>query len=435
MGSTSDKTERARQRALMTRYLDAAVKSDAEAVRRLLKEGLKLESRYNGTGRAPLHLCAQGGNMEVLGVLVEHGADPHSPDPFGCTTVLLAARWGSLEMLRFFLEAGVDPRIPDESGMTPLERAMLAHDEENDRRDHIRLLLLHGASPDQVGLRGVRTPRSLAADLRDRGGQDLTGLYPPPLPGREGVTVAGPPPSREIETLETLGVAVRTDHELESDATRFQDMFVGWEEDVLTSGRLIVQRLSAPLDLPSGRLIGADYIDIYDAPGFSESLPPGAYDVFLALAVNPDGPSSFPSDGPDLLVSAFLRIQFVDEPAVRWEPATLLGSSGWSSFGVDHGNAAFFDEEGQEALGQLSAEVDWPGLFGEATNVQGGQLAHVAMADGSAVMCTSGEGDGNYMCYFGRTENGDICAFVADFQIYEWSETEGQYEEEDDEDE
>ena len=46
--------------------------------------------------------------MKIAEVLIEHGADVKSLDPWGMSTVAIAARWGKSEVLGFFLRAGVD---------------------------------------------------------------------------------------------------------------------------------------------------------------------------------------------------------------------------------------------------------------------------------------------------------------------------------------
>lgn len=406
------KPEKADQRALVSAFLDAEIKDDAKQVRELLKAGLDLNGRYDGTGRAALHLCAQGGSVKIAEVLIEHGADVRSLDPWGMSTVAIAARWGKTDVLAFFLKSGVDPNLADKDGKTALIHAMCP---DEDRADHIRLLLAHGADPDWVDDSG-RSARSLAetlSQLVNRAQKGYAALLPPKRDG----AVAPPRPAREKPTATDLGVRIATTSERLPDARLLADMFEVGQDLAM----LAVHKLVPGLKLPRGRLVATDYLDVLDGKPFAVKLAPGEYGVYLVRAPESDaGEGAAPKGAGTQQRIAFARVQFTKESAIRWEPAQLLGLPTWYGFGVDHGMAALFDEGARNGLQKLSADVRWPDVFWEATASCGHDWAHVTLEGGSAVICSTGWGDGLYSCYLGIAEDGKPCCLVADFQVVEW---------------
>ena len=401
------------QRVLVSAFIDALIDDDPQQVRALLESGLDLNSRYDGTGRAVLHLCAQGGTVKIAEVLMEHGADVHSLDPWGMTTVVIAARWGSASILRLFLELGVDPNVPDNAdGMTPLSHAMCA---DEDRSEHIRLLLEHGADPDVPDDRG-RTARDLAELLSQRDDRPGTGYAALLPPKREGAPLA-PRSPRKKPTQAEIGVRITTESDPVPTTPLLSDMF----EEGQDLSALTVHKLVPDLSLPGGRLVGTDYLGVLDGRPFSVELQPGDYTVNVVKAS-----TRSPEDGPvpegawDERRVAFVRIMFTDEPAVSWEPAQLVGSPDWHGFGVDHGMAALFDQRARDGLHKLSADVRWPEVLYGATADCGHDWAHVSFEGGSAVVCSTGWGDGVYSCFLGLAESGSPCCLVADFAVVGW---------------
>lgn len=407
------KNEKLDQRALVSAFLDAQIDDDPMKVRELLKAGLDLSARYDGTGRAVLHLCARGGTVKIAKVLIEHGADVNSLDPWGMSTVSIAARWGSTDILRYFLNEGVDPNSADSAdGMTALHHAMCPNE---DRSAHVRLLLDHRADPDLPDDSG-RTARDLAEARNDWKGEsdpDYAALLPPK---RKGV----PPPPRSTRKKPTqgdVGVRIATANDLVPGSSLLSDMF----ESVHDLGTLSVHRLLSRLSLQGGRLVATDYLDVLDGKPFAVELQPGAYTVYVVTASTRD-----PEDGPvpdgawNERRVAFARVQLTDEPAVSWQPAQLLGSPDWYGFGVDHGMVALFDEGAREGLHRLSADVRWPEVLYEASADCGHDWAHVSFEGGSAVVCSTGWGDGFYSCFLGLAQSGSPCCLVADFAVVEW---------------
>ncbi len=107
-------------------------------------------------GATPFLRAAQSGDVAVMKMLLEHGADPKLPTANGDTALMVAAGIGwvdgvtfewseaeNLEAVKMCLDLGIDPTIADGDGRTALHGA--AH---KGRTDVIRLLVEHGAKLD-----------------------------------------------------------------------------------------------------------------------------------------------------------------------------------------------------------------------------------------------------------------------------------------------
>ena len=115
-------------------------------------------------GATPFVRAAQSGDLELLKVLLEHGADPMIPTDYGDTALTAAAGIGwvegvtyehsakeNVEVIKFLLGLGLDPNSPNLDGRTPLMGAAL-----KGRNAVVQLLVDHGAK----------------LETRDRGSRD-----------------------------------------------------------------------------------------------------------------------------------------------------------------------------------------------------------------------------------------------------------------------
>jgi ankyrin repeat protein/tetratricopeptide (TPR) repeat protein len=75
----------------------------------------------------PLLLVVQGGHIENVQMVLDHGANIGSTDPGGQTALHLAARGGNLEIAHLLLQKGANVNAQDKEGETPLDRAVEAH--------------------------------------------------------------------------------------------------------------------------------------------------------------------------------------------------------------------------------------------------------------------------------------------------------------------
>jgi ankyrin repeat protein len=109
----------------------AARMRDVDAVRRELAAGVDVDSvngrAANGDGgNTALWFAAQGswtGGVEVASVLIEAGANVNKLCEHGRTALHMAAAWGHADVVGLLLENGADPTITDDEGLSPPEVA------------------------------------------------------------------------------------------------------------------------------------------------------------------------------------------------------------------------------------------------------------------------------------------------------------------------
>jgi ankyrin repeat protein len=104
-------------------------------------------------GATPFVRAAQSGDVELMKVLLKHGADPKIPTDFGDTALSTAAGIGwvegvtyehsvkdNLEAVKMLLDLGLDPNSANRDGRTPLMGAAL-----KGRNDVVQILVDKGA--------------------------------------------------------------------------------------------------------------------------------------------------------------------------------------------------------------------------------------------------------------------------------------------------
>ena len=140
--------------------LDATKRGDVAAVRSLLNEGAD-PNAAQGDGLSALHLAAQGGNLEIVEVLLTAGAEIGAKTRIGDYTPLHLASWGAhASAVSVLIEAGADPgAVSTTSGVTPLHLAAKATNGEST----VRALLEHGAPVDALESAFGQTPLMFAA--------------------------------------------------------------------------------------------------------------------------------------------------------------------------------------------------------------------------------------------------------------------------------
>jgi ankyrin repeat protein len=102
----------------------AAEGNKLEVLRALLNAGAPL-----GPGHGGLALAKAIGsrNPEMVGLLIEHGADPEWVDKDGNTLVMLTIWVMRPEIIEILINHGADPNKPNASGETPLWRSETAY--------------------------------------------------------------------------------------------------------------------------------------------------------------------------------------------------------------------------------------------------------------------------------------------------------------------
>jgi ankyrin repeat protein len=142
-------------------FMLAASRGDLDTVKKFVKQGLDVNIR-NMDGELVLGVAAGYGQKEVVGYLLQAGADINGTDDIG-TPLHWAARKGQTDMVRLLIAKGADvsaknPNVSDPyNEITPLFYAAAAGSV-----DIIKLLLENGAKVDEKTTKGV-TPLMLAA--------------------------------------------------------------------------------------------------------------------------------------------------------------------------------------------------------------------------------------------------------------------------------
>lgn len=153
---------------------EAAASRDPQAVRMLLEAGAEPDGSALGmaswlghieaakllleAGVSPdegLFGAAQGGHVEILGLLLHQGANVNARFERGTTALHAGALQGGLETVRLLLKEGADPNATNDEAETPLHMAL-----SGDREiETVELLVGSGAKldlPDNEGVTPVR---------------------------------------------------------------------------------------------------------------------------------------------------------------------------------------------------------------------------------------------------------------------------------------
>ncbi len=138
---------------------DAAMRSDVESVRSLLKHGADVNAAQ-GDGMTALHWAAVNGDVETAEILIYAGAGVDAQTRLGSYTPLhLASREGHAEVLKSLLAAGVDVNaLTSTGGVAALHFSAAAGDVEA-----IKALVKHGAELDKAESVWGHTPLIFAA--------------------------------------------------------------------------------------------------------------------------------------------------------------------------------------------------------------------------------------------------------------------------------
>lgn len=159
-------------------------------------------------------------------------------------------------------------------------------------------------------------------------------------------------------------------------------------------------RKIADLPLPTGRVIAGDPGWFSTLPAYTRTVAPGTYPVILSEARIGD-------ETPPHLREAAAKLEITRRPVTSWELALLpgqdpilLGQDEYYGFGVDTGRAAFLDASAEpERVRRIAANLDIPPNFP------------------AIAVFHSGWGDGHYPVWIGRSRDGAIACFVADFLL------------------
>ena len=119
----------------------AATIGHVEIVKMLIEHGADVNAMNSGTaGYTALFIASNHGHLDVTRTLLEAGANPKTRCN-GCPTLVVSAHNGHVEIVRMLLQSGADPNCSDRGGCSGLYMACL-----RGHTDVISLLLSRGAS-------------------------------------------------------------------------------------------------------------------------------------------------------------------------------------------------------------------------------------------------------------------------------------------------
>jgi acyl-CoA-binding protein len=136
-GNSVDDSEQDLQsiNSLDVRLLHAAGHNDIVSVQRLLirvdtDDHTTIDVNYaDETGQTALHLAADKGNMDIVQLLIEMGANVNACDQDGISVLQAAVIAGHVQTCQLLLQSGANPNQPDHDGDTP--RSCCMDDLEN----------------------------------------------------------------------------------------------------------------------------------------------------------------------------------------------------------------------------------------------------------------------------------------------------------------
>jgi uncharacterized protein len=124
--------------------LDAASRDDVPAIRRLLSEGVRVDSR-NDRGQTALLVATHANQIEAARLLIEAGANVNAKDAIQDSPYLYAGARGHLEILRMTLSHGADLKSTNRFGGTALIPAA-----ERGHVETVRTLIEAGVVVDHI---------------------------------------------------------------------------------------------------------------------------------------------------------------------------------------------------------------------------------------------------------------------------------------------
>ena len=83
----------------------AAQKGHLEIMRLLIEHGAD-PNKAKANGATPMHMAVQQGHLDIVKLLIEHDADPNKAQPNGATPVFMAAQAGHVSAITVIVDAG-----------------------------------------------------------------------------------------------------------------------------------------------------------------------------------------------------------------------------------------------------------------------------------------------------------------------------------------
>lgn len=111
-------------------FTAAVLEGNRENVEKLIKAGADVNEGTGDSKITPLMVTVQNGNMEMMQLLMENGADPNLQTAEGITALIHAASSGEANVVKSLLDAGANPNLQTEAGGFALYNAVVLKDTE-----------------------------------------------------------------------------------------------------------------------------------------------------------------------------------------------------------------------------------------------------------------------------------------------------------------
>lgn len=142
-GSTSSGGQRT------TELIEAVKRQDIDGIQKLLERGADVNACEDIGGWTPLHNAVQCGRVDIVELLLRHGADPHPRKKNGATPFIIAGIQGDVKLLEIFLSKGADVNDCDVYGFTAFMEAA-----EYGNVEALRFLFEKGANVNKGRITG-----------------------------------------------------------------------------------------------------------------------------------------------------------------------------------------------------------------------------------------------------------------------------------------
>ncbi len=126
-------------RKQFSRAINAIKRGDRTRLEDLLKRYPDFVTLKDDYGLGLLTHAVRQGNVAIVNLILQHGADVNETDNRGMSALAHAANSGDFAMVSFLLENGADVNLPDKRMSTPLQYAIVKK-----HIDVIRILVGHG---------------------------------------------------------------------------------------------------------------------------------------------------------------------------------------------------------------------------------------------------------------------------------------------------
>ena len=230
-------------------------------------------------------------------------------------------------------------------------------------------------------------------------------------------------PKLAVEVLDTIGTVPAI---VVAKPALFETAFIKGTTEKGKSANINLYGITiGKINVTSGQIIACDplHIDEYGLP-FTQLFPVGEFPVQLSIAKVAQEETV-----------AFARINFSDEPVVRWQLALLkdqkpmpVGSDEPHGFGVDAGIGIYMDQSAIKAMTQEQLTEIEEGISKDILKEMekhyhyDWKYAMYNVGQSKLAAFTTGLGDGRYATYIGFDAKGNPCRLIADFGLFDWKQ-------------